>query len=47
MMLRDLGRAGEALPLLERALAIDEAVCGPDHPTCQSIRRNLEYGASI
>jgi len=28
----DLGRSGDALPLEERALAISEAVLGPDHP---------------
>jgi len=32
LILRDLGRAGEARPLAERALAIDEAALGPDHP---------------
>jgi len=30
--LRRQGRAAEALPLQERALCIDEAVLGPDHP---------------
>ncbi|MQY04621.1 hypothetical protein ACRB68_26800 [Actinomadura sp. RB68] len=29
---RDLGRAGEALPLEKRALAITETALGPDHP---------------
>ncbi|WP_374628751.1 tetratricopeptide repeat protein [Frankia sp. AgPm24] len=40
--MRDLGRVGEALRLFERALAIGEAVYGPDHPTVRKIRRNLE-----
>jgi tetratricopeptide (TPR) repeat protein len=30
--LQSQGRYGEALPLLERALRIDEAALGPDHP---------------
>jgi hypothetical protein len=33
LALQDLGRAGEALPLFQRALAIAEAVYGPDHPS--------------
>ncbi|MCK9921445.1 tetratricopeptide repeat protein, partial [Frankia sp. AgPm24] len=37
--LRDLGRVGEALRLFERALAIGEAVYGPDHPVV-AIRLN-------
>ena len=32
-VLRDLGRAEEARPLAEQALAIDEAAYGPGHPT--------------
>ena len=30
--LSDLGRPAEALPLHQRALHIDEAALGPDHP---------------
>ncbi|WP_322756651.1 tetratricopeptide repeat protein, partial [Frankia sp. Cas3] len=41
LALQDLGRAGEALPLLQRALAIAETVYGPDHPSVVLIRRNL------
>ena len=40
--LREHGRAGEALPLFQRALAIAEAVYGPDHPSATTIRGNLE-----
>jgi tetratricopeptide (TPR) repeat protein len=29
---KDLGRAGDALPLEQRALQITEAALGPDHP---------------
>jgi len=31
-VLQDLGRPGEARPLFERALAIDEQAYGPNHP---------------
>ncbi|MCB9109541.1 MAG: tetratricopeptide repeat protein, partial [Anaerolineales bacterium] len=31
-----------ARPYLERALAICEAVLGPDHPNTQTVRLNLE-----
>ena len=32
MILRDLGDLAGARPLQERALGIDEAAYGPDHP---------------
>jgi tetratricopeptide (TPR) repeat protein len=35
------GRPGEARPLAERALAIDEAAYGPDHPTVGTRLNNL------
>ncbi|MBL7498152.1 tetratricopeptide repeat protein [Frankia sp. CNm7] len=35
------GQAGEALPLFQRALAIDEAVYGPDHPEVTAGLSNL------
>ncbi len=41
-MLQDLGDAAAARPLLERALAIDEATYGPDHPSTQNHSRSLE-----
>jgi tetratricopeptide (TPR) repeat protein len=34
-------RLGEALPLAERALAIDEAAYGPDHPDVGTALNNL------
>jgi tetratricopeptide (TPR) repeat protein len=39
--LLDLGRGSEALPLLQRALAIDEAVYGPHHPDVSTDLNNL------
>jgi tetratricopeptide (TPR) repeat protein len=33
LSLRDLGRAGEAVALQQRALAISEKALGPEHPT--------------
>jgi len=36
---------GEALPLLERALAITESVYGPDHPEVAMIRANRANGS--
>ncbi|WP_261560970.1 tetratricopeptide repeat protein, partial [Frankia tisae] len=41
LALQDLGRAGEALPLFQRALTIDEAVYGPDHPEVATALNNL------
>ncbi len=41
MILRDLGQPGAARPLLERALAIDEASYGPDHPNVAIRLSNL------
>jgi tetratricopeptide (TPR) repeat protein len=38
--LRSQGRYGEALPLHQRALRIDEAALGPDHP---DVATNLNY----
>src|SRR3954470_12125773 len=35
------GRFTEARPLLDRALAIDEAIHGPDHPTVAAALSNL------
>jgi hypothetical protein len=35
------GEPGEARPLLERALAIDEQAYGPNHPTVVVYRNNL------
>jgi tetratricopeptide (TPR) repeat protein len=40
-ILRDLGQAGEARPLQERALAIEEAIYGPDHPAVATALNNL------
>ncbi|WP_368856966.1 tetratricopeptide repeat protein [Microbispora triticiradicis] len=37
----DLGRADEAVPLFERALAIIEAALGPDHPRAKAIQQVL------
>jgi tetratricopeptide (TPR) repeat protein len=39
--LRVHARLGEALPLAERSLAIDEAVYGPDHPEVGTALNNL------
>ncbi|WP_261562717.1 tetratricopeptide repeat protein, partial [Frankia tisae] len=39
--LQEHGRAGEALPLFQRALTIDEAVYGPDHPEVSTDLNNL------
>jgi hypothetical protein len=36
-------RLGEAVPLAERALAIDEAAYDPDHPTVRILRANLQF----
>jgi tetratricopeptide (TPR) repeat protein len=41
MVLRDLGQQQDARPLYERALAIDEAAYGPDHPTVATNLNNL------
>ena len=41
MILGDLGELDAARPLAERALAIDEAAYGPDHPDVAVFRRNL------
>ena len=38
LILRDLGQPETARPLAERALAIDEAAYGPDHPTVRTLR---------
>ena len=40
-MLQDLGQLAEARPLAERALAIDQAAYGPDHPAVATLRTNL------
>ena len=40
-VLQDLGDAAGARPLLERALTIDEAVLGPDHPNVAIRLSNL------
>ena len=37
-----LGRAGEALPLHQRALRIDETAHGPDHPFTRQSRQYIE-----
>ena len=39
--LQNLGRAGEAEPLVRRALAIMEATLDPNHPYVAIIRNNL------
>ncbi|WP_230205237.1 FxSxx-COOH system tetratricopeptide repeat protein, partial [Parafrankia elaeagni] len=39
--LQEHGRAGEALPLFQRALAITEATYGPDHPDLATRLNNL------
>ena len=41
MILQDLGQPGQARPLQERALAIDEAAYGPDHPDVAPDLNNL------
>jgi hypothetical protein len=41
LRLQDLGRAGEALPLQQRALAISQKAFVPDHPQTAAIRGNL------
>jgi hypothetical protein len=38
---KDLGQPADARPLLERAVAIDEATYGPDHPTVAVRLSNL------
>ena len=40
-MLQATNRLGEAEPLIRRALAIDEASYGPDHPDVASDLNNL------
>ena len=40
-MLQDTNRLGEAEPLIRRALAIDEASLGKDHPTVAIDLNNL------
>ncbi|MER6827411.1 tetratricopeptide repeat protein, partial [Streptosporangium sp. NPDC000563] len=40
---RALGRPGEAVPLEQRALAIAEAVHGPDHPDTAIWRQDISY----
>jgi tetratricopeptide (TPR) repeat protein len=39
--LRVLGRPADARPVVERALAIDEAAYGPDHPNVANDLNNL------
>ena len=41
LILRDLGQPAAARPLQERALAIDEAAYGPDHPDVATDLNNL------
>jgi tetratricopeptide (TPR) repeat protein len=41
MILLDLGQPDAARPLLERALAIDEASYGPSHPAVAADLKNL------
>ncbi len=41
LILQDLGQPEEARPLQERALAIDEAAYGPDHPAVARDLNNL------
>jgi hypothetical protein len=41
-VLSNLGRAGEALPLQERALCIFEAAYGPDHSQTRQSREYVE-----
>jgi hypothetical protein len=40
-LLQDTNRLAEAEPLVHRALAIDEASFGPDHPTVATRLNNL------
>jgi Tfp pilus assembly protein PilF len=42
VLLKDQGRFAEAGPQLTRALAIFEAVLGPDHPDVLAVRANHE-----
>jgi hypothetical protein len=35
------GRAAEAIPLFEQALAESKRVLGPDHPSTLALRKNL------
>ncbi|MGO4871172.1 MAG: tetratricopeptide repeat protein [Roseiarcus sp.] len=41
MSRRRHGRREKAEPLYRRALAIDEASYGPDHPSTATVRENL------
>jgi tetratricopeptide (TPR) repeat protein len=41
MAYRSLGLLAKALPLLQRAISIDEAVYGPDHPAVAGYLNNL------
>jgi len=41
MLLTDLGRPAEAVPLLEPAVAILEGCLGPSHPHLSAARENL------
>ena len=41
LVLKDLGDLAGARAALERALAIDEAAFGPDHPKIQTVWENL------
>jgi hypothetical protein len=41
MALRDLGEPAAARPLCERALQIDEAAYGPDHPCVATSLNNF------
>jgi tetratricopeptide repeat protein len=40
-LLQATNRLAEAEPLIRRALAIDEASYGPDHPNTVTVRDNL------
>jgi hypothetical protein len=41
-LLLDTNRRAEAEPLFRRALEIDEASYGPDHPLTQIARKNMD-----
>ncbi|MFB9963838.1 tetratricopeptide repeat protein, partial [Sinosporangium siamense] len=41
--LHALGQPGEAVPLLERALAITETAYSPNHPDVATLRNTLSY----
>jgi hypothetical protein len=41
-LLESQGKSAEAEPLYHRSLAICEKTLGPEHPTTQTVRKNLK-----